>query len=393
VSLWDRIRGVGPEGERARAARRLEEAGDLGGAVDAYLEAELGDEASRVLLLRADTEPSLEKRVAHLERAARVASDPEAARKARARRARLSFDLVRARGAAARSEVDAAAKELEAVGEHLAAAEAYALIGDKAGEVRALTAAGAVDELEDRLRDEASETKEANAIALARSRVADLDASGERLAALALARETLARSSDGRIEDLARAIRHRLVRTPIVSLAWEGERARVAFGDEVTIGRGEATIVVPSRAVSRVHLRLRRASGVIVAEDTGTRNGTLLAGARLGGAVPVGPGLSLVLGGGVAVDLAERRGGVEIAVAGDRYFAPLGPLFVGPWAVVQRSGPDGAPVTVLESTSAGPAFLGVLEAARAIELAYGDAVSITRGGPATLEVGAKDEPA
>ncbi len=369
----------------------MEEAGDLAAAVEAYVEAELGDEASRVLLLRADTETSLEKRVALLERAGRVARDPETARRARARKARLAFELVKPRGASARSEIAAAAAELEASGDHATAAEAYASIGDRDGEVRALTAAGAVDALEDRLRNEASETKQANAVALARSRIQDLDATGERRAALALAREALELGADGRIEDLSRAIRHRMVRTPIVELAWAGQRARVAFGDEVTIGRGEATIVVPSRAVSRVHLRLRREAGAIVAEDTGTRNGTLLAGARLGGAVPVGAALTLTLGGGgVACVLEERLGGLDVTVAGERYFAPLGPLRVGGWAVGLRDGGDALPVVVLESSAEAPAFIGGLETARTIELAFGDRISDARGGPPTLEVGAED---
>src|SRR5512139_4097431 len=152
MGLWDRIRGVGKGGYRARAAEKLESEGELENAALAYVEAALPDEAARVILLRADVEPSLERRVALFDRAAGLAADPELARKARARKARLSYDLVRAHGTLARSELFGAATELEAAGEHDLAAEAFKLLGDTEGEVRALTAAGASKKHEEGVR-------------------------------------------------------------------------------------------------------------------------------------------------------------------------------------------------------------------------------------------------
>jgi len=399
VTLWDRIRGVGRDGARAREAAELEESGDLRGAADAYLAAELGDEAARVLMMRADVERSLDKRVALLEHAGRVAVEEKVRAKARGRRAKLAFEIVKASGAAARSEILAAAAELEEAGESLTAAEAYHLVGDREGEVRALTAAGAIDELEERLGEDAASTHRENRISLSRSRVTDLDSGGERLRALAEARAALALTSDDRLDALARTIRLRLARGPTVPLTWASATKTVAFGEAVTVGRGEATIVVATRAVSRVHLRVRRLGDAIVVEDAGTRNGTLLHGARLGAAIPIGEGVSLELGGSVPCEVRPSGEGVEIVIAGGCWFAPLGPLVVGRWRVglvASAAATPGAltdPATlVLSSTNEAPAYLGELEAARTIDLCYGDLVSETRGGPAVLGVGAPETP-
>lgn len=386
MGLWDRIRGLGKDGYRARAAQKLESAGDLVEAARAYLEAALPDEAARVLLLRADAEPSLERRIALFERAATTASDAELARKARARKAKLAYDLVRSHGTLARSEVLRAAEDLEAAGEHELAAEAYRSLGDTEGEVRALTAAGAIDKLEERLRSDAAASKTEHDRTLAIRRATDLDRGGERRAALQALEAALAGGSDERLEDLVRVIRHRLVRGPTCQLGLDGEPVLVALGQRVTIGRGDATIVVASRSVSREHVAVHRDGGAVVVEDLGTRNGTFLAGARLAGPVPVGEGVSLMLGSDLPCKVEPKEdGNVMITVAGQRYLAPLGPLRVGGWSVdVERE--DGERFVVLSSTTDAPAFVGDLIAAGRIDLAVGDAISRERGGPSVLTV-------
>ncbi|HTJ84078.1 MAG TPA: FHA domain-containing protein, partial [Polyangiaceae bacterium] len=384
---------MGRDGARAREAARLEDAGELGAAVEAWIEAELGDEAARVLMLRADAEASLEKRVAYLERAARVAEDEAVRRRAKGRKAKLGLDLIKQKGAAAKSEIAAVALDLESAGEARAAAEAFRLAGDREGEVRALTAAGAIDELEERLGEDAERAHRENTASLARNSIEDLDRGGERVRALERAREALRAGPDERVDALARSIRQRLARGPTLSLTWDGVSRVVALGDEVTVGRGEATIVVPSRAVSRVHLRLKRVGAAIVVEDAGTRNGTFLRGARLGAAVSVGDGIVVELGGSVPCEITPAGAGVDVAIAGGRWHAPLGPLAVGPWRVALTAARAEEPATVtLSSTEAAPAFLGPLEAARALDLCYGDAIASERGGAATLVVGAPAEP-
>src|SRR6185436_11883170 len=125
----------------------------------------------------------------------------------------------------------------------------------------------------------------------------------ERRAALDLALGLLAKREDERVADAARAIRARLTRGPVVDLEIGGVLRRYALGAEVTIGRGDATIVITSRAVSRRHLRLYRAEGEAFVEDLGTRNGTMLAGARLTAPIPVRDGVRLDLGGEVPFKL------------------------------------------------------------------------------------------
>ncbi len=388
MGLWDRIRGVGKGGYRARAAHKLELAGELEAAARTYATAGLPDEAARLLLRRADAEPSFEKRMVLFERAAETAADEELARKARARGARLAYDLARSRGAAMRGEVLAAAEALEAAQEHELAAEAYKLLGDAEGEVRALTAAGAIDRLEERLTRAAAASKQEQAHGLALRRVADHDRSGERRKALEIAAEALAHGPDERLEDLVRVIRLRLVRGPTWEATLGDEAVTLAFGDRVTIGRGEATIVVASRSVSREHVAVRRdEEGRAVVEDLGTRNGTFLGGARLGAPVPVGQGVSLTLGPDLACRVSPHvDGGVVVDVAGVRYVAPLGPLLRAGWRITAERH-DGEGFVVLESSASAPAYFGALLAGPRAELAAGDAVSRTRGGPPELRVG------
>ncbi|HTN90366.1 MAG TPA: FHA domain-containing protein, partial [Sorangium sp.] len=286
---------------RRRAAEARELAGDLAGAVELYVEAGMPDDAARVLLLRADAERSVEKRIAFCATASRTAESPELKRAALGRKALLAFDLVRARGASAmRSEVLAVARDLEAAGELERAADAFALVGDTEAETRVLAAAGAIDRLEERLRASMTAERDQRELAAALRKIADLDRVAERREAIAVAEAWLGGGRDGeRVAEALRAIRARLLTGPLLTLDLGGAALCCALGDEVTIGRGEATLVVASRAVSRTHVRIRRGRSGIEVEDLGTRNGTTLAGARLTAALPVGRGVQLLLGGEV----------------------------------------------------------------------------------------------
>ncbi len=394
MGLWDRIRGFGPQGYRARRARELLRGGDLERAIEAFLGAHQPDEAAKLWLTRAEAEASLAKRMVFFQHAAETALDPDLKRKAEARRARLAFDLIRDKGAVVKGELTVVAEQLIAAGEPLLAAEAFAIIGDAEGEIRALTAAGAIERLEERLAGDAQRSRETNQINAALLRLKDLDQTGERRAALALAREL--GGADRRVEDLARVIRQRLVRGPLCELSVHGTAMLLALGDEVTIGRGEAAIVVESRALSRKHLRLYRdAEGRALAEDLGTRNGTSLGGARLAGPVPVGDRLSLLLGGEIECSLTSDGAGgpLTVEIAGGRYVAPLGrfalPLSAESRAHIRLDGPGGdeASFVVLETTVEAPMFRGGLQLGPLVELALGDQLGAERTGDPALVVG------
>jgi FHA domain len=379
------------DGRRAREARAKELAGDLAAAVELYTEAGLPDDVARVLLLRADAEPAPERRLAFCALAARTAEDEDLREKARARKALLAFDTLRGRGGGYLvNEVLAVARELEGAGELDRAADAYALAGDAESEVRVLTAAGAIERLEARLHDSARQTRTERDLELSLRRIADLDRTAERRAALDVARAALSTRDDPRVADAARAIRARLARGPVVDLAIGGEARRCALGAEVTIGRGDASIVIASRAASRLHLRLSRAaapSGGAVVEDLGTRNGTTLAGARLTGPIPVGEGIHLVIGGEVPCAVAPADGGCfSVEVAGSRYLAPLGDLEVGAWRVTCEIAGDASFVVLSTPEGGERPYLGSYQLAARVELCHGDELRAERGGPVRLAV-------
>lgn len=396
MSLFEWL-GLKRGDSRRRAAEARELAGDLAGAVELYIEAGMPDDAARVLLLRADAERSIEKRIAFCASASRTAESPELRRAALGRKALLAFDLVRARGASAmRSEVLAVARELEEAGELERAADAYALVGDVESEARVLAAAGAIDRLEERLRASMSAERSQRELAAVLRKIADLDRTAERREAIAVAEAWLGERPDCEpVADALRAIRARLVAGPLVTLELGGALLRCALGDEVTIGRGEATIVVPSRAVSRTHLRIRRGPSGAEVEDLGTRNGTTLAGARLMGPLPVGAGVELLLGGEVPCAIAPADGqGCVVQIAGERFAAPLGDMPVGPWRL--RLDRAGASAFVVLDTPPGapPPFLGDYQLAPSVELCVGDAIAARRGEAAVFRVkAAGDAPA
>jgi len=392
MSLWDRIRGYGPSGYRAQRARKLAQGGDIAAAIDAFLGARQPDEAARLWLLRADAENTLSKRILFFEHAASAALDPELKRQARARKARLAFDLIRDKGSVVKSEICVVAADLMAAGEHLTAAEAFAIVGDTDGEIRALTAAGAIDRLEERLSGDAERSRETTQLNATLLRLKDLDRGGERRSALALAREL--GSSDRRVEDLVRTMRQRLVRGPLCELSLDGAAITLALGDEVTIGRGDAAIVVESRALSRNHLRLYRAAdGSLLAEDMGTRNGTSLGGAKLGGPVPIGERLLLLLGGEVECSLSWQGGDgpLMIAVAGGSYLAPLGRFAFGAAdraAHIRLDGKGGDDLSfVVLETGESPMYREGLQLGPAVELAIGDQIGFQRSGEPAVIVG------
>lgn len=382
MGLFDRFVGKARgDARRAKDAHKRELEGDLAEAVDLYQEAGLPDEAARVMLLRADAEASPERRIALCSLAAHTAVGEELKRKASGRKALISFDVLRARGGTfLKNEVLSVARDLEEAGELLSAAEAFALAGDPEGEVRALTAAGAIERLEERLRAAEVAARSLRDVESVLKRVVDLDRTAERRAALEMAVAALARQRDDRIADIARAIRARLARGPIVDLEIDGARSRYALGDEVTIGRGDATIVIASRAVSRRHLRIFRAGGEAHAEDLGTRNGTTLAGARLQGIVRVGSGVDLRLGGEVACAIEPHDAGVAIEIAGDRFLAPLGDLAAGPWRVAHEAVRDESFVVLKTPEGGARPFLAEFQLASKVELCEGDEIRSERGG-------------
>lgn len=395
VGFFDRF-SAGKAERGKKAAHAKEMAGDLEAAVTLYMEAGLPDEAARVLLARADADPRVERRLSFCDMAARTAASPELKKRALGRKGRLSLGMLKAEGAArVQSEFAAVGRDLEEAEELELAADAYALAGDAESEMRVLTAAGAIERLEERFRatDQAVRSERERSTVLLR--IADLDRTAERKEALKLAAAWLRdHPGDEAVAELSRTIRMRLARGPMLELLLFGQRVRCAFGGEITVGRGDATVVIASRAVSRRHIRVFRGDSGVMVEDLGTRNGTTLAGARISGPIAVGEGVRLELGAGVPCVLTPRgapfEGALQIDVGGTQYLAPLGELCVGPFRLDEEVW-EGHSLIVLRSPGAArPVISGYMVSER-VELCIGDTVLEARGGPEIVRV--PDRPA
>lgn len=371
---------------RARAEKR-ERAGDLSAAVTLFLAAEAPAEAARVLLLQVSAEASVERRMAMLARAAQLAAGTEQGREAKRRQAMLSFDLLRQhRGALLRGELLQAANALEEAGCLEEAAEAFALIGDDEGEIRVLSAAGAIDRLEKKLERSSLEARQERDRKQLIVRIRDLDAIAERRSALEHADHWLRSHPDEGVQYEAQRIRDRLLRGPQVTLAIAGETRHYVLGSSITVGRAGADVVVASQAISRQHLRLSRGAEGITVEDLQTRNGTLLAGARLSGPLQVRGALSLSCAGQVPCTLTPRDGLLQLEIAGKRWLLPLGPLRIGDWEIVDAHDGDDRFVVLRTPDGAALPHTHAYQLAQRIELCRGDQLRASREGPILLAV-------
>jgi pSer/pThr/pTyr-binding forkhead associated (FHA) protein len=387
MAFYEKWFGKGRIGAQARAA---ELRGDLGKAAELFAEAGKTGEVARVMLLRGDGESDARARLQYFTQAARTAPEgTETNKTARLKRAELLLALAgdTAVSAVARHEVIEAARDLEAIGEALKAAEAYARANDKEGEARALQAAGDVEALEFLLSSEQYKER------ISRSRderTKDVDVMigcGKRREALQALEELLTGSpDDAPLRERANGLRARRVLAPIIAVEADRERWVLVTGDEVVIGRTDGAIKVPSNAVSRQHLRIARDGDAIVVADLQSRNGTQLRGINLAGSLPVGEGIELKLGKEVPLRIAPSKrleGAIEIDIAGEKYFACLGPTRTPIGGLELAAGPDGWIELALRGARA---FTGDVELVPRATLLLGDGISTTRGTEPTLRI-------
>ena len=391
MAFFDKWFGKGRDRAQAQAA---ELRGDLAKAAELYGASGLPGEVARVMLLRGEGETDARIRLQHFTQAAKLAPEgTETNRTARLKRAELLLALAgdTAVSAVARHEVNEAAADLEAIGEPLKAAEAYARSGDKEGEARALQAAGDVERLEFLLSTEQFRERSERSRGEKAKDVDVMIECGRRREALG-ALDELLRSTpdDAPLRERANGLRARRVLAPVVAVEAfvDGgpQRLVIVTGDEVVIGRTEGAITVPSNAVSRQHLRLTRENGAVMVRDLESRNGTQLRGINLAGALAVGEGLELKLGKEVPIRLAPSArldGAVEITVSGETYVACLGPTRLPVAGITLAAGSDGW----LELVTAGArAFAGDVELVPRTTLLVGDALATTRSGAAVLRI-------
>lgn len=383
MSIFDRIFGKDRLGSSAKAA---ELRGDLAQAAELFGQAGKPDEAARIMLVRADAETDPRAKLQYLAQAAGLATTGSSLeRDARRRRSELVLALAgeNATSTLARYEISEAARELEAVGEPLKAAEAFARAGDKEGEARALQAAGDVDRLEFLLSSEHFKARAERARAENVKDIESMIACGRRREAL-LALDTLLHSGDlqGPMRERASSLRARRIEPPIVRLEIRGERMTLVLGHEVILGRSGGTIRVNANAVSREHLRIAREEQSVTVRDLGSRNGTQFRGVNLKGPLRMDGPLDLKLGKEVPLRILESTrlpGAIEFEVAGECYVACLGETNF-PDLALSLSARDGW------VELHGLAYAAGVEWTSPATLLAGDAISIVRGGEPALRV-------
>jgi hypothetical protein len=286
----------------------------------------------------------------------------------------MLLDLAReGRVVFAKSEIVELGAELERLDDPSAAAQAFELAGDAEGQERALIQAGAVERLEQVLEAERVQARGETERRQAVVEFENLVQSGQRRQALELARKLRqgVGREDARLETAVRELENRRVSGPRVRVEIDGAALAVVLGSSVTVGRSDAAIVVAAPALSRTHLEIRRGGSDVEVVDLHSRNGTLLAGARLSAPVYVGSGLSVLLGGEIPLAIAPwEGGGVRLDLGGEVWVAPLGPLRVGAWRI--EAGRDGwveADLGAATATLAGSRVSGV------VQLLHGDTIA------------------
>ncbi len=391
MSIWSRLWRQFSAPEAPAGARALEDRGDFAAAALEYEREGQPEEALRMLLITADSDPDAASRVRTLARALRLAGQQgEPPRELRARYARTRLDVLRpsSPGAAPIWELAALARELEELEEFEAASEAYGHAGDRNAQVRLLAASGKIEELEGIQASENERTRSGRVRAQLFAENTTLTAGGQRAEALRRARVFAdLNPGDDEVQALVHSLHERLVKPPTVRLDIEGDSARYVLLPRVVIGRSDAAIEVASPMLSRRHLAFYEQDGAPVVEDLATRNGTLLAGARLGAPLPVRSPLSLRLGGEVACEVAPRPGGgLRVEVAGERYVLPLAPrVALGPWFLEVNAAGDGLRLVVPPGAPP-PLLNGAVAAGDGLDLCFGDVIHRDRGGPAALRV-------
>ncbi len=384
MGLLDRIVAKFVHKKAQHNGMQLEAEGKLEEAYTAYVEAGQFEEASRVLLVRAQAEIDPEKRIGLLQLAASRSPGSAPSVKARTLAADLRLELLKAsKTQPLTSELLDLAHELEALAQTNKAAEVYGLAGDTKNQTRMLVASGSIDALEEALESERLGLSRKHNQELAWKKIRDLDAIGQRLECLRQCEVWMSdHPLDENVPAFARSVRERMVGKGIIPLILQGQRTDLVVDQPVTIGRSGASLELPSPALSRQHLSISRTPTGVTITDLQSRNGTLLAGVRVDAPLTVGEGVDLQLGGQVPCRIEPwEYGGVRIVFAGTVVVAPLGPLRFGSFEVSV----DSRSVVLLRSSGTAPILNGLL-ADSVIELAYGDQVREKREGPVVLEV-------
>lgn len=247
------------------------------------------EEAANALLFHAARVRTLEERLAAYRDALRwLPADHPRRKEVQARFGLAVLEDAQRRGARSAEEkrrLADAAERLEKAGKPSDAATAWELLGRTDDVARCLEKAGEVERLEALLDTSwAEERRELDV----RRRVDDYEMAmkvGARLEARTALREAVRLAPDDRaVADLLRRLEDRLPRPRSVRMRVDDRRVCFVGQLPATLGR-EADVVVRGASVSRRHAEIAMHDGALVLRDLDSRNGTLVRGLPIAGAV------------------------------------------------------------------------------------------------------------
>lgn len=302
-------RWLQPSYRRALAA---EAAGDLAEAARLYALAGQRDKVADMHLRQAERAPDETARIAGLRNALDWLDNEADARVVEIALAGAIVAHARVDGVTGARDaelLEEAAALFEDAEEWARAAEAHELLGHREDAARCYERGGIVDKLEALLNAEQEKESDARGAKLAFQEYEMELVAGGRDKALAALRRAAATAGEGEgYGDVLRRFERRFPRPGRLALRIDGRELHLVGRLPAVLGRAEADISLRHAGISRAHARVGRTAGAFWIEDAGSRNGTLLAGLRIGGRMPLeGKGM---IGLGDACSIAfEVRGG------------------------------------------------------------------------------------
>jgi pSer/pThr/pTyr-binding forkhead associated (FHA) protein len=362
---------------RHRRARAAEGAGQWRRAAALWAEADEPERVAAALMHLAERARELEDRLEAWHDALRWIPEDDDERRSEVERkmALAVLEDARHRGAASTEEkrrLSRAAEQLERLERPAWAAEAWEILGRTEDQARALEAAGEVEKLEELLeRTSAADQRERRL----RRLLSDYEMAlryGARLEARSALREALRVAPDERsVAELLRRLEARLPPPSSVRLAVDGRRVRFVGRLPAVLGRGDVDVPIRGTSVSRRHAEIARRDGTLVIRDLDSRNGTLIRGLPIRGAIELSGETEVGLGDAVTLRVrpAGARGvvlevlggfdrGEHVVVGeGDLRFAELAAAvrFEDGWAVLDAD--PGVELTLGEQPCALPVHL------------------------------------
>jgi pSer/pThr/pTyr-binding forkhead associated (FHA) protein len=305
-----------------RRARAAEGAGDYRRAAALYVEAELPEEAANALLFHAARASTLEERLAAYHDALRWLPEGHARiPEVEAQIGLAVLDDARRRGARSAEEkrrLADAAKRLEGAERPSEAANAWELLERWEDAARCLELAGEVERLE-ALLNRTGEVEDRRR--KMRGLVKDYEmamAVGARLEARDALQKALAVDpEDTSVADLLRRLSARFPIPHRIELQIDDRRVLAIGKLPAVLGRVGADVVVRGASVSRRHTEIDVVDDALVVRDLDSRNGTLIRGLPIAGAVRLEGETTLGLGDDVTLRV-KKTGQLSLRIDVDR---------------------------------------------------------------------------